>query len=221
MSDYLAAQKTISLSFNSDVEVITPELQKIQFTSSGTLLMQRPNELRATRKGGYADVEMFFDGKTLAVYGKNINGYTLIDAPGSIDQLIDTLRERGWALPGADLLLGNVHDTLMAEVLDAKHIGHGVVDGIECNHLAFRNQDIDWQLWVEIGEKPIPRKFVITSKAVGGAPQYTLVIKDWKTDVAVDQAEFEFTPPQGATKLDPEALAKLDELPPSAPAKGQ
>lgn len=221
MSDYLAAQKTISLTYNSDIEVITPDLQKIQFDSSGTLLLHRPNEIRATRTGGYADVEMFFDGKTLTVYGKNINGYTQLDAPGSVDQLVDTLRGRGWALPGADLLLGNVYDTLMADVIDAKHIGRGVIDGIECDHLAFRNPDIDWQLWVELGANPIPRKLVITSKAVGGAPQYTLLIRDWKTDVAADLTMFEFKAPEGATKLELEALAKLDELPPASPAKGQ
>jgi hypothetical protein len=221
MSDYLASQKTISATFDSSLEVITPQSEKIQFTSSGTLLLRRPNEIRATRTGGYADVEMFFDGKTLTVYGKNINGYTQLESPGSVDQLIDTLRGRGWAIPGADLLLGNVYDTLSADVIEAKHIGLGVVDGVECNHLAFRNQDVDWQLWVEAGANPIPRKMVITSKAVGGAPQYTLVIRDWKTDVPADQLAFEFKPPQGAEKLELEALAKLDELPPASPAKGQ
>jgi len=221
MSDYLASQKTISATFDSTLEVITPDMEKIQFASSGTLLLNRPNEIRATRTGGYANVEMFFNGKTLTVYGKNINGYTQLDSPGSVDELIDTLRGRGWALPGADLLLGDVYDTLSADVIDAKHIGRGVIDGVECDHLAFRNQDVDWQLWVETGANPIPRKLVITSKAIGGAPQYTLVIKDWKTDVAVDQTAFEFKPPEGAEKLELEALAKLDELPPASPAKGQ
>jgi len=221
MSDYLAAQKTISLTFDSDIEVITPDLEKIQFTNSGTLLLHRPNEIRVTRTGGYADVELFFDGKTLTVFGKNINGYTQLDAPGSVDQLIDTLRGRGMALPGADLLLGNVHDTLMADVIDAKHIGRGVIGGVECEHLAFRNKDTDWQLWVEVGANPIPRKFVITSKAIGGAPQYTLVIKDWKTDVTADETAFAFKPPEGAKKVELDALANLDELPPGAPAKGQ
>ena len=190
MSDYLASQKTISATFDSSLEVITPQSEKIQFASSGTLLLSRPNEIRATRTGGYADVEMVFDGKTLTVYGKNLNGYTQLESPGSVDQLIDTLRGRGWAMPGADLLLGNVYDTLSADVIEAKHIGRGVIDGVECDHLAFRNQDIDWQLWVEVGANPIPRKMVITSKAVGGAPQYTLVIRDWKTDVAAGPTRF-------------------------------
>lgn len=220
MSDYLASQKVISADYDSSIEVITPQLLKVQFNSSGTVLMERPNELRATRTGGYADVEIFFNGKTLTVYGKNLNGYATLDAAGSTDELIDTLRGRGWALPGADLLVEDVYKTMTAEAIESKHIGRGVINGIECEHLAFRGQDVDWQIWVEVGDKPIPRKLVITSKAVGDAPQYTLLITGWKTDVPADPGAFEFTAPQGATKLDVEALAKLDELPPSAQAQG-
>ena len=56
-------------------------------------------------------------------------------------------------------------------------MGRGVIDGIECEHLAFRNVDTDWQLWVEVGDPPIPRKMVITSKTTNSAPQYTLRVK--------------------------------------------
>ena len=52
MSDYLAAQKTMSLTFDSSLEAITPEMEKVQFASSGTL-PHRPNEIKATRTGGY------------------------------------------------------------------------------------------------------------------------------------------------------------------------
>jgi hypothetical protein len=221
MSDYLASQKTISSNFDSALEVMTPQGEKIQFNSSGAILMQRPNELRATRIGGYADVELLLDGKTATLFGKNLNIYGQMDGISSIDQLIDTLRDRGMSMPGADLLLGNVYDTLSGDVIEAKHVGRGVIGGVECEHLAFRNQDVDWQLWVQVGEKPIPCKYVITSKAVGMAPQYTLVIRDWKTDAPVDQTAFSFNPPEGAKKVDQNALSDLDELPPSAPAKGQ
>jgi hypothetical protein len=220
MSDYLASQTTISAVFDTDIEVITPELQKVQFASSGAVQLSRPDKLHATRTGGYSDVELFFDGKTFTVYGKNINSFVQVDAPGSIDKLIDLLRAKGVAVPGADLLFSNAYETLMADVIDAKHIGRGVVGGVECEHLAFRNEDTDWQLWVEVGANPIPRKFVITSKAVAAAPQYTLIIKDWKTDVP-DAATFAFKPPAGATEVGLDALANLDEIPPSTPPKGQ
>jgi hypothetical protein len=219
MSDYVSHQKTIEFTYDSDIEVITPQLEKIQFTNSGDGLLSRPNKLRAHRVGGYAEVEMFFDGKTVDIFGKSLNGYAQFDAPGTVDQLIAALREgHGIALPGADLLLSNAYDVLVAGVLEAKHIGRGVIDGRECEHLAFRNADTDWQLWVEVGKHPIPRKLVVTSKTMNNAPQYTLRVKSWKTGITPAANAFTFVPPAGAKKLSPDMLIELDELPQGAPA---
>ena len=221
MSDYVSRQKTIELTFDSDIEVITPQLEKIQFTNSGEALLVRPDKLRANRVGGYADVAIFFNGKTVSILDKYNNGYAQFDAPGSIDQLIEALRAgHGITLPGADLLLSNSYDILMAEVMEAKYIGRGVIDGLECEHLAFRNHDTDWQLWVEVGKRPIPRKLVITSKDINSAPQYTLRIKSWKTDVETTSDVFTYSPPAGAEKLDHNELIHLDELPQGAPEGG-
>jgi len=170
MSDYVAGQKVISAKYDSSVEVITPTLEKIQFASSGQMLLSRPDKLRATRTGGYADIELVFDGKTATLLGKNINAFAQFDTPGSVDQLVDLLRNQlSVELPGTDLLNANAYDVLMSDVIDAKHMGQGVIDGVDCEHLAFRNADTDWQVWVEAGPRPIPRKYVITSKAVAGA----------------------------------------------------
>lgn len=221
MSDYVSSQKTIELTFDSDIEVITPQLEKIQFTNSSEVLLNRPDKLRAHRLGGHADVTMVFDGKTVSIHGKRINGYAQFEAPGSVDQLIEVMRAgHGVSLPGADLLLSNSYEALVAGVKEAKHLGRGVIDGRECEHLAFRNFDTDWQLWVEMGDKPIPRKMVITSKTINNAPQYTLRVKSWKTDVAPAPDAFAFSPPVGAEKLSSDALIELDELPPGAPEGG-
>lgn len=221
MSDYLAGQATISLTFDSDIEVITPVMEKIQFTNSGQALMQRPDKLRARRVGGYSDVELIFDGKTVNILGRSVDGYARFEAPGTIDQLIVALRAgHGVALPAADLLTSNPFEVLVADVMEAKHIGRGVVNGIECDHLAFRNFDTDWQIWVEVGERRIPRKMVITSKTLSGAPQYTLRVKDWNAGTAVDAGSFVFSPPAGAKLLAPEGLIDLDELPQARPAGG-
>jgi hypothetical protein len=222
MSDYVANQKVISAKFDSSIEVITPDLQKIQFASSGDLLLSRPDKLRATRTGGYADIEIVFDGKTTTVHGKNLNAFARFDTPGSVDQLVDRLRDQlSVELPGADLLVSNAYDALMSDVIDAKHIGQGVIDGVECEHLAFRNPDTDWQVWVETGPRPIPRKYVITSKAVTGGPQYTLLIKDWKTDAQVGAETFVFKPPADAKEVEFKALSELDEVPPGIASGGQ
>jgi hypothetical protein len=219
--DYVSSQKAIELRFDSDIEIVTPELEKIQFTNSGEILLIRPDKLRAHRVGGYADVALYFDGKTAIVYGKNINAYSQFDAPGTLDQLFGALRAgHGVALPGADFLLSRPYEVLVADVMEAKHIGRGVIDGVECEHLAFRNFDTDWQLWVDVGDKPIPRKLVITSKTVNGAPQYTFRVKGWVTGVEPAPGAFKFVPPAGADRISPDELLELDELPPEAPAGG-
>jgi hypothetical protein len=220
MTDYLASQKTLSASFDSSIEVITPEIEKIQFTSSGQIKMSRPDKLRVRRTGGYADVELVYDGKTISIYGNNAKAYVQAEVPGTVDQMIDAVQARaGVGLPGTDLLLSDAYEVLTATVIDGKHIGTGVVDGVECEHLAFRTSDADWQIWIETGAKPVPHKYVITSKTLAGAPQYTLQIRDWKTDAFADPDTFAFKPPAGATKvdLDTAAMAEFDELPPGIP----
>jgi hypothetical protein len=214
MADYLVAQQTIRFTFDSDIEVITPQMEKIQFTNSGEALLSRPDKLRAHRLGGYSDVELVFDGNTISILDRGGNGYAQVEAPGTVDQLIGTLRAgHGVALPGADLLLTQAYDTLVADVMEAKHIGRGVIDGRECEHLAFRNFDTDWQIWVEVGARPMPCKMVITSKTLAGAPQYTLRVTGWETGGAIAADAFAFVPPDGATPLDANALIHLDELP--------
>lgn len=221
MTDYNAAQKSISATFDSDIEVVTAELEKIQFTSSGKLQLTRPDKLRISRTGGYADVQLVYDGKTVSIHGNNAKAYVQADLAGTIDQLVDLIQEKsGAALPGADLLLSNAYDELMSNVILARHIGQGVIDGVECEHLAFRGVDTDWQIWIESGSRPVPRKYVITSKTLVGAPQYTLRIKDWKTDAVADADAFVFKPPADATKvnLDSGVMVEFDELPPGTPS---
>ena len=104
MTDYTSTQKSISATFDSDIEIITPELQKIQFTSSGQMKLNRPDKLRIRRTGGYADVELAYDGKTLSIYSNNAKSYVQADAPGTVDGVIDTLQAHtGAAMPGTDL----------------------------------------------------------------------------------------------------------------------
>jgi len=210
MSDYLASQKQISMSFDSVFEVVTDQHQKLQVATSGTVDMSRPDKIHTTRKSGFSDTEMFFDGKTVSILGKGKNAYVQAEQPGTIDQLIDALREKFHRpLPGADLLGSNVYDGLMADVTDVKDLGSGVINGEECDHIAFRAKDTDWQIWIAQGAAPHPCRYVITSKDVDQAPQFTLTIRDWKTGGG--PANFTFTPPAGATKMDAKDLETLKE----------
>ena len=214
MSDYLAAQKSISFEYDTNLEVVTKDQQKILLASSGTTSLSRPDKFRATRFGGFANVELIFDGKVLTLLGKEANLYAQAEVPGTVDHLISQLRDQFQRpLPGADLLMSNPYDELMIDVVDAKDLGSGVIGGTECDHLAFRAKDVDWQIWIAQGERPYPCRYVITSKLIDLGPQYSIEIRDWKTGIDVAADDFGFKNTTSATKIEMDKLTDIDELP--------
>jgi hypothetical protein len=214
MSDYMAAQNTISLSYDTNLEMVTKDKQKLALASSGMITLNRPDKIRATRQGGFADIEMVFDGKTLTLLKKNGNLYGQVDVPGTIDHLIDELRSKhNRPVPGADLLMSNIYNHLMSDVIDVKDLGSGVIGGIECDHLAFRTKEVDWQIWIAQGARPYPCRYVITSKLVPGAPQYSVQVREFKAGNEVASDDFSFKNPTNAKKVDLKDLSDTDELP--------
>lgn len=214
MSDYMAAQQVFSFGYDTSLEVVTKDQQKLLVASSGSMDIGRPDKFRATRSGGFANVEMVFDGKTLTLLGKDANLYAQVEVPGTLDQLVDVLRDKYHRpVPGADLLLSNVYDELMADVVDVKDLGSGVIGGTECDHLAFRKKDVDFQIWIAQGASPYPCRYVITTKDVEQGPQYSVQIRNWKTGSDVAAVDFAFKNGTGAQKIDLKQLTDIDELP--------
>lgn len=215
MSDYLAAQKAISFGYDSNLQVVTNSAQKLGLASSGTVTLGRPDTVHTSRSGGFVDVESFYDGKTLTLLGKNVNKYTQVDIPGTVDHLIDELKDKyELPLPAADLLMTNSYDELMQGVYDSKDLGSGVINGTECDSLAFRKDDVDFQIWVAQGAQPYPCRLVITSRLTKGAPEYSVQIRDWKSGDGVKLYELGFKNPTQAEKIDLNDLkGSLGELP--------
>jgi hypothetical protein len=213
MTDYMTAQKAISFDFDAILEVVTKDKQKLALASSGTVILNRPDKIRASRSGGFADIETVFDGNTLTVLGKNANVYAQVEIPGSIDHLVDELKDKyNRPLPAADLLLTNAYDELMANVVDVKDLGSGVIGGTECDHLAFREKEVDWQIWIAQGDRPYPCRYTITSKLITGDPQYSVQVRDWKTGDEVAADSFSFEAPAGAKQVDIADLKKMKDM---------
>ncbi len=222
MSDYVSGQKAISFKFDANLDVVTTQGQKLGLASSGTMTINRPDKIHATRAGGFADIEFVFDGKTLTLVGRDANAYAQVPAPATIDKLVDELRDKYHRpVPAADLIMSNPYDQLMPLVTDAKDLGSGVIHGVECDHLAFRTRDADWQIWIAQGSRPYPCRYVITSKNVKGSPEYRIDVIDWKTGTDVAADNFAATIPSGAKQLDPKNLPGSDDLPSIFKIKGE
>jgi hypothetical protein len=214
MSDYLGKQAKMSFDLDTSLEVVTTDGKKLSLTSSGSLTMVRPDKVRMVRHGGFANAEFYFNGKTLALFRRDQNLYATMDIPGSVEHLAAELREKYQRpLPAADLLGPNVYAAMMPDVTDVKDLGIGFIRGIQCDHIAFRTDEVDWQLWIARGNRPYPVRVIFTSKKVEGSPQYQIDVSNFKTGDQVSTTDFNFAPPKGAKRVQPSDLRSFDELP--------
>ena len=154
---------------------------------------------------------MFYDGKTLTLFGRNAKLYAATPVPPTIDQALDYATQNlGLTAAGSDLFYTDVYGGLMADVLSGIYIGQTQINGVKCHHLAFRGAEVDWQIWIEDGPRPLPWKYVITSKWLTGAPQYTLAVRKWDMVADIPEKRFHFTAPEGVSRIDflPQAWAE-------------
>ena len=216
MSDFLAAQTAMSFDYDATLGVVTQDYQKLALASSGAVTLSRPDKIHATRVGGFADFETLFDGKTLILLGNNVNKYAEVPASGTIEQLIDVLKDKySRPLPAADLLMSDSYAELMQDVYDSKDLGSGVFQGVECDYLAFRKDEVDLQIWIAQGDRPFPCRYVVTSKLMAGSPEYSIEFRNWKTGNEVAASDFTFKNATNAEKID---LADLKEKAGELPA---
>jgi len=213
MSSYFGGVAAFSVDADIDNEIVTQEGQKLQLSSSATITLERPDKFHFQRKGMFADVALIFDGKTLTIYGKTLNVYAQVEAPGTIDDAIRTLEmETGLDAPGADLLFSDPYAILSSGVESSAYIGMAYVDGVECHHLAFREAKVDWQLWVKAGDAPLPMKYVITTKWQTAAPQYEIRLRNWNTNPQIKAGQFAFSVPKDATRLETIPVNEMGEI---------
>ena len=213
MSSYLGELPALIANADVDTEVLDLSGQKLQFSSSVTISAKRPAKLHVSRKGAIADIEIILNDKTLTLYGKGLNIYNQIESPGSIDDALDKLRDEiGLHAPGADLFYADPYVSLSSGVMNSTYLGTDYVNGVECHNLAFREAKTDWQLWVMVGDKPLPMKYVITTKWLAGAPQHSVRFRDWNTKPQIEASQFEFSVPDGALKIEAMHVNELGEL---------
>jgi hypothetical protein len=213
MSDHLGGLTSFSVDADIDNEVVDLQGQKLHLNSSAELVIERPGNLYIHRKGGAGEVELIFDGKVVTIHGIRRNQYMQIASPGNIDLALQTASiETGIDFPGADLFYLDPYDGLMHGVVSGAYLGSGYVNGIECHHLAFRSEQVDWQIWIQTGDVPLPMKYAITTKWVTAAPQYVARFRNWNAKPGIEVKRFEFSPKAGAKKVDSIPASETGEL---------
>jgi len=203
MTDYVGKLPHFSVDTATTLEAVLHSGQKIQFTSASRTTLQRPDKLRSERIGDVVSQLFYYDGRKLTIYNPQDGYYATAAAPATIDAMVDFAREKlDVVAAAADLVTLDAYERLMDGVTQGFWVGKSAIGGVRCDHLAFRSGVIDWQIWIEDGEQPLPRKLVITSLDVAQVPQFEVVMSNWSLEPAIPSGFFDFTPPPGARAVE-------------------
>ncbi|MGA2028951.1 MAG: DUF2092 domain-containing protein [Verrucomicrobiota bacterium] len=200
--DFLA--QTPAFSFSAEIwrEHVDEEGQKIQFSRTVEMDVKRPDGLRLEISSPLSARGFWYDGKTLTILDRKHNWYSTATMPATLDEMADAAHDQGIDLPLIDLALSDPYTNATAKVETGRYFGISMVMGIPCYHLAFTQENVDWQIWIEDGPQPLIRKFVITHKNDPGAPEFTAFITRWNMTDRIADSDFAFEPPMGATKIE-------------------
>jgi hypothetical protein len=203
MGAYLHTLKAFSVTSAITVDEVLLSGQKIQVGGVNTLTARRPDRLKATVRKDETDIdrEFFYDGKTFTIYGKNVKYYVSAPAPATIAELVQAVQERfDVQLPLADLFIWGTDKSPVQDITSALHIGPARIGDIRTDHYAFQQEGVDWQIWIEKGKTPLPRKLVITTTDEEGQPQYVSVMQ-WNLSPSISDTMFTFVPPKDAHRI--------------------
>ena len=201
-TDYLTGLKQFTLKAVLVEDVVQESGQKLQFSSTLKAFAKRPSRLCGSRVRDDGSIRrIWYDGKTFTLYDESENVFGQIPVPGTIDKMLDYLETivRD-PRPLADFFYNDL-SYLVDLPLSGMYAGISYLDGTACDHLAFRGGTLDWQFWVDRGEKPLFRKIVITYRELPGEPQFMANIVEWDTQPRLSDDLFHFIPPEGARRI--------------------
>ena len=209
MSAYLRTLKTFQIESHPSRDEVTALGYKVQHNEHTKITVSQPNKLHSEVTGDIRNRTYIYDGSQLTIYSPEDQVFTRVSGvPNTIPKLVGGLLNAGIEMPMIDVLYQAGAGTLTEAVRGGVLVGETMIDGVACDHLAFRQATIDWQLWVEKGARPLPRKIVITTRYEVGDPQYQAIMR-WNLQPKIDASTFVFTPPKGVNEIpfnDPASL---------------
>ena len=202
MSMYLMSAKTLRADAVGSLDVVTEDGQRIQLDGSTTYKIRRPgfvidyvSDIKSRR--------FIYDGKNFTVYSPKLGYYASVPAPGTNKEVLDIIYNKfGISLPLEDLFRwgdGSNDDRLKA-LKSAYKVGTATIDGAETDHYAFREEDVDWEVWIQQGDQPLPRKLVIVDRTDPARPTFTSRLR-WQVNPTFSDADFTFVPDSNAKRI--------------------
>ena len=202
MSAYLQTLPAVQLTSNASLDVVTRQGQRVQLDGVVDYKIKQPNAFVIDMNSDQKKRRFYYDGKQFTVYGPTMGYYATADAPPTIRETLAAIDARyGIELPLEDLFRWNDPTGNPAEnLISGFPVGTATIDGVETEHYAFRQKDVDWQIWIQKGAQPLPRKVVIVDRTDEAHPTYTARLA-WNVNPSFTADEFAFRPGKDSKQI--------------------
>jgi len=202
MGDYLKSLSTFAIHAEITTDEVMVAGPKVQYGGTIDGIYQAPDRLwLRVAHDEKDDQQFFYDGKALSLWIEAKKAWASVATTGTVPETIAFVASKyDVNFPLGDLLGRAARKELLKDVEAGIVIGTGRVAGVECDHLGFHQAGVDWQVWIEKGARPLPRKMVITTLDEPSQPQHTEVLT-WDLSPKIEPATFTFTPPEGAQRI--------------------
>jgi len=202
-ADFLAEQERFGFSARLRYDVVQANGQKLQFGGTRKVTVRRPDRLRmeaTTREGERRTV--YFDGEKISIDLPEEEAYVSVSKPGTLDAAIDYLvDDLETPAPLHEFLKTNFYTDVADNIRSGYYVGSETLGEQNCDHLAFRLPEVDVQIWIAEGEKPLPCAVVITYKREAQSPQFGARFEDWDLSPKASDKVFDFEPSKGAERI--------------------
>lgn len=203
MADFIGNAKQFRVTTENTLEYKLDSGHRVDIDVSADVIVSRPNKLRAERRGKLVDQVFYYDGKNLTLYHPETEFYATEPVPDNYLELFRHMAENfRFAVPVSDLILKDAYSLLMEEVDLAIFLGRSTINGVLCDQLLFSRPGVDFQVWVAVGDKPFPYKYVVTDTSSTDLLSIRTTMRDWNFNPEVKATDFTFTPPEGAEKIE-------------------
>ena len=207
MGDHLRSIMTFGVTGDITTEEVLDTGQTIQYTGAIDLIAQRPGRLRANLDSSRKRRQYYYDGRTLTIWAPRQAYYATVQAPPSIKEMLDVTATRlGLVIPFADLFEFGVNPELTQRLTSATVVGVEAIDDKTCTHYAYRQPDVDWEIWIETGDRPLPCMYRITDLRDPARPDYEARLT-WDLNPTITPETFTFVAPEGADRIPVETTA--------------
>jgi hypothetical protein len=218
MSAFLASREAFRFRAEVEYDAVQPSGQRIEFGNSREVAMRRPDRLRIDvfDRDGTSEI-LSYDGTEVWIASPSRNAYSRMPQLGRLEQVLEQLAN-DYDTPAqlAELMDPDLYRQLHPAIESGSRVGLVRLDGRLCEQLAFRTEEVDFQLFIERGETPMPRRLVIDYRNEPGKPQFRATLGDWDLAPELPDTHFRVSPPIGAQRVPFDELHELMMAAPDA-----